>query len=34
MEELKVVTTGAEGSEVEWRQAVRESMELYEVKVR
>jgi hypothetical protein len=35
MEELKVAATGgAQGSEVGWRQAVRESMELYEVKVR
>ena len=34
MEELKVAATGgAEGSEG-WRQGVRESMELYEVKVR
>lgn len=34
MEELKVATDGAEGSQVRWRQAVRESMEQYEAKVR
>jgi hypothetical protein len=34
MEELKVATDGAEGTEVRWRQAVRESLEQYEAKVR
>jgi hypothetical protein len=34
MEELKVASGGSEGSDVGWRQAMRDSMELYEVKVR